>query len=769
MDQIGQGRSPGRRPDLLKSVIDEAGGLRRDLGLFWVSCFMLFFEILLIRWLSAEIRIFSYFHNLVLLFAFLGIGLGAASARREVHLLASFALMTLLIALLGFDQYFGKYTLRNISSYLSAGAEFSIWAKAQVDSIWVKAPVDEPGSGPLATLPNRAIALIAGGGMLVFVVALITIFFIPFGQTLGRLFDRHERPLRAYGINLAGSLVGIWLFNAASLLSLPPAAWFALGGAGSLPLVRGRRARIAAGLLLAFSILILRDPPPADRTTVWSPYQKLTVLPAFTPIDGQDVQYGYQVLVNSAVYMQISNYSPEFVGRFPSAFPGADVPYDHYNIPYRFAERLDDVLIVGAGAGNDAAGALRNGAERVTAVDIDPKIIEIGRGLHPEAPYSDPRVAVVNDDARSFFKQTQGRYDVIVFGLLDSHTLSSSYSNVRLDNYVYTTESFQDAGRLLKPDGVMVLLFEVAGSDEFIGARIQHMVADAFGTQPIGFLVRSGFRGAGGSGFVAGNDDVIARHLAGDARLRAIVDETRLVQESWAGSDVSPATDDWPYLYLEGRSIPALYFMVFGVLLFFCLRGFRAAFGARQRVQWQFFFLGAGFMLLEVQNVSKLALLFGTTWTVNTVVISAVLVMIMLANCFAMRVRIASLAPYYVALLVSLSINFALPPGAFAGLPSGPKELAIGLIMGLPLFFAGVVFSTSFSAAEARSSALASNLLGALAGGMLESLSFLVGIKALLVVAALLYLFSLLSRRSPVALARVARRRLADAGGQTSY
>ncbi len=54
----------------------EASSRRRDLLLFWVSCFTLFFEILMIRWLSAEIRIFSYFHNLVLLFVFLGIGLG---------------------------------------------------------------------------------------------------------------------------------------------------------------------------------------------------------------------------------------------------------------------------------------------------------------------------------------------------------------------------------------------------------------------------------------------------------------------------------------------------------------------------------------------------------------------------------------------------------------------------------------------------------------------------------------------------------------------
>ena len=58
------------------------------------------------------------------------------------------------------------------------------------------------------------------------------------------------------------------------------------------------------------------------------------------------------------------------------------------------------MLIVGAGSGNDAAGALRNGVEDVVAVEIDPAIIDFGRQYHPEQPYDDPRVRVVNDDAR---------------------------------------------------------------------------------------------------------------------------------------------------------------------------------------------------------------------------------------------------------------------------------------------------------------------------------------------------------------------------------
>ncbi len=64
-----------------------------------------------------------------------------------------------------------------------------------------------------------------------------------------------------------------------------------------------------------------------------------------------------------------------------------------------------------------------------------------------------------------------------------------------------------------------------------------------------------------------------------------------------------------------------------------------------------------------------------------------------------------------------------------------------------PFFFAGIVFIKSFARSGFRGEALGSNLLGALVGGLLESLSFWSGIKSLLVVAVLLYLASYMTLR----------------------
>ena len=76
-------------------------------------------------------------------------------------------------------------------------------------------------------------------------------------------------------------------------------------------------------------------------------------------------------------------------------------------------------------------------ASSISAVEIDPAIISLGRRYHPEAPYASAATRVVNDDARSFFATSDQKFDVISFGLLDSHT-TTAMTNARLDHYFYT-------------------------------------------------------------------------------------------------------------------------------------------------------------------------------------------------------------------------------------------------------------------------------------------------------------------------------------------
>jgi hypothetical protein len=212
-----------------------------------------------------------------------------------------------------------------------------------------------------------------------------------------------------------------------------------------------------------------------------------------------------------------------------------------------------------------------------------------------------------------------------------------------------------------------------------------------------------------------------------------------------------PPTDDWPYIYLEKPSIPFLYFVLGAVLALLYLFGRRqlggaGATGKWDRANWHFFFLGAGFMLLEVQNISKAAVVLGNTWVVNAVIISGVMVMILLANLIAAKFPKLPLPPVYALLVLSCIGLYFLDLSRFAFLPYATKSLVVGLLTSLPMLFSGIVFIRSFATANRKDAALGANLLGALVGGLLQTVTFVVGIKALLLIVALLYLAAVLSR-----------------------
>src|SRR5207302_284468 len=118
---------------------------------------------------------------------------------------------------------------------------------------------------------------------------------------------------------------------------------------------------------------------------------------------------------------------------------------------------FDDVMVIGAGSGNDLSHALRYGVKRIDAVEIDPVIQDIGIHHHPNQPYSDPRVVPHLDDGRHFLRTTEQKYDLVVYALVDSLILHSGYANIRLESYLFTEQAFEDVRRVLKPGGVFVM------------------------------------------------------------------------------------------------------------------------------------------------------------------------------------------------------------------------------------------------------------------------------------------------------------------------
>ena len=415
----------------------------------------------------AEIRIFAYLGNLILVVCFFGVGLGCYLAAKPIQLTRGAIRLLLLAALVANPAHLRWLDVKQVTWLLSGFEDFSMWAGMTTFS-----------------------AMGAAVGLLVVaaLMYLIAFAFVPVGQLLGRAFDQHPRVIRAYSVNIAGSLFGVWAFNAVSWFAVPPAFWFAGVALLLAPLVwneaRERWPVLGAAALAAVLVWIGNISPNA---VYWSPYHRITISPSMIGTGTNQVQQGHILEVNGTFYQHMLDLSDKFVAAHPELLDAELVRRGHYNLPFVFQPAAKRMLIVGAGSGNDAATALRHGASEVDCVEIDPQIYALGKKLHPERPYDSPRVRMIVNDARAHFKQATGRYDIVWFGWLDSHTLGSNYNNLRLDHYVYTLQSLQEASRLLTDDGVLILSF--SADRPWIADRLHHMMREVFGHEPLAFSV----------------------------------------------------------------------------------------------------------------------------------------------------------------------------------------------------------------------------------------------------------------------------------------
>jgi len=142
--------------------------------------------------------------------------------------------------------------------------------------------------------------------------------------------------------------------------------------------------------------------------------------------------------------------------------------------------------------------------------------------------------------------------------------------------------------------------------------------------------------------------------------------------------------------------------------------------------------------LLETKGVTELSLLFGSTWIVNAVVIAAFLTMALLANTYVMF-RTVSWKLAYTALFVLLILGMLFPYVRLDTFPTAGRVLGAAVLVGLPVFFTGLIFSRSFRDVRKPAQALGVNLLGAVGGGTLENTVMLAGTQLPGVLAILLY------------------------------
>jgi hypothetical protein len=270
------------------------------------------------------------------------------------------------------------------------------------------------------------------------------------------------------------------------------------------------------------------------------------------------------------------------------------------------------------------------------------------------------------------------------------------------------------------------------------------VLREAFGHDPVAYFeagIPRKFGGGGGIALICARRPLEVDRVSDPAAREFI--RSRLAK---LPATTTPTTDDWPYLYLPARKIPKLHLVTTLAILAAVVLARQRLLGLRGGVSLHFFALGAAFLLLEVQTVSRATLLFGMTWVVNAIVISAVLVMILLSNLVAWRWPRLPQRLIVAGLAATLAALAFVPLDWFNGLTGVTKLVTASAFLTAPVFFAGLIFIRSFAACPDKSRALGSNLIGALVGGLLESLSFVTGIRALVLLVALFYVIAIALR-----------------------
>lgn len=760
------------------------GKRREGAELFLISLLILFLELACIRWFPAHVLFLTFFTNTVLLACFLGMSVGClAAAHRRSYLAWTPLLLAVALAVAHLIEGAGK----RFEKVLDVGHQ----ASPQLVFFGTEYHSQD--------LSRFAIPVELLCGFFFLVIALA---FVGPGQELGRALNLLPNRVRAYTLNILGSIAGILLFALCSWLELSPFWWFLLVTLGlgyfyflsarhRLPWKPGLVGSAPATALLLLVILWLAAYPTlgpgmggarATAEQFWSPYYR---------IDFE--RQNHSLSVNLLYHQQM-------VSR--------DETYPAYALPHILnrdagREAFRDVLIIGAGSGNDVSRALQWGATHVDAVEIDPAIYRLGLAHHPDHPYSDSRVEVHLDDGRNFLRSTHRKYDLIIYALVDSLVLHSGYSNIRLESYLFTQQTFADVREHLKPGGEFVVYNYFRQG--WIVARLQKGLEQAFGAgnslvltlpyRPIIEPEKSTFGDF--TIFFAGDvkalrkafasqtqywlrNDEAARPASPDgfrqpnvaerARVLQAVALKREEQNAWTqfglaqvvppADELRTATDDWPFLYLRRPMIPTLSLRgaalmgALTLLLIFLFQPQRRARGSGWEFNAQMFFLGAGFMLIETKAVVLMALLFGSTWIVNSIVFFAVLLMILAANLWTIKFGPERLWPYYLGLLAALSLNTLVPLDFFLGMHRTAQVIGSCLLVFAPVFFAGVIFAVSFRRVAEPDRAFGANIAGAIMGGLAEYSSMLLGFQYVVLLAIIFYALSAFSvRRSGRAVA----------------
>src|SRR3990167_2690557 len=569
--------------------------LSDKIRLIKLSFLMLFIELTLIRWIGSNIFFLSFFTNFILLASFLGMG---AAFLRPNSATPLFPFSPLMLALLILFCYYFRY---QYAIHLDPNTNDLIYSGSYFKDNFL--PIE-------ITLP--------------FIFLFVTVTMVAVADGVKNEFKKFA-SLQAYRLEVTGALLGVMTFLIVSFLHTSPIIW---GGIiffmFVLLLANTWRFNRPLSYLQILSLMIMIgvfSNESLNTINLWSPYYKIGIQPYS---NGR-----LAVTVNGVLQQFI-----ESVEQRKKFKPFYFIPYQHM----AQTKKLDNVLIVGAGTGGDVAIALAEGAKHIDAIEIDPLLYQLGKKLHPDKPYDDPRVTIFIDDGRSFLQKNNTLYDMIIFALPDSIMLIPGQASLRLENYLFTLEGIMQVYHHLETDGVFTM-YSYYHSRRLVD-RLANTMATVFQHSPC----LDSF----------GADNLWLSVLT-------ISQASSSLQCSRLWNNVfyqysTPATDNHPFVFLTEKSISLLYIITLFFILFTSLGVIKIAGGNYRSIihYADLFLMGAAFLLLETKSIVNFALFFGSTWLVNALVFIGILFTVYLA--IELTYRRMSLSPFILYLILAMTL-----------------------------------------------------------------------------------------------------------------
>jgi hypothetical protein len=329
-------------------------------------------------------------------------------------------------------------------------------------------------------------------------------------------------------------------------------------------------------------------------------------------------------------------------------------------------ETANNVLILGAGAGRDVLMARLAGADRITAVEINPALVELTRDT---AAYNGnifdlPGIDTVVTDGRNFVERTDEIYDLIYANIVYSQAAAPGHSALS-ESYIFTREALRTYWHHLSENGRMGfathhgiegLRLVIAALDMLqregmtIQQALQHVAlasrrsGDAQTRTSVVLVTRQPWTPEATRAFVDAAHDVDAGllYLPGfqELGLEGLATGAVTLDEYIAANadlyNYDPTTDDKPFFYQFDAGLPpglsdlllVSVLVAFGYLawlVFFFVR--------RDQLQWKraslapyFALLGAAFLLIEIPLIQRFNLLLGQPVLSLVAVIGALLI-----------------------------------------------------------------------------------------------------------------------------------------------